>query len=198
VINRIVLNHNFKLIYSIDMPDRVDQLFFRQDVLTLAPALLGMKLVCLSKNGKKSYYIITETEAYKGEEDLACHASKGRTTRTEVMYREGGLLYIYLIYGMHWMLNIVTGEKGDPQAVLIRSVEGISGPGRVTKALGIDRSFNAEDLATSPRIWIERGLSSPVYTSAPRIGIDFAGPVWKLKPWRFLLTESPPNTPGQK
>jgi DNA-3-methyladenine glycosylase len=179
------------------MPDRVDQPFFMQDVLTLAPALLGMKLVCLDKTGNPSYHIITETEAYKGEEDLACHASKGRTTRTEMMYHGGGILYVYLIYGIHWMLNIVTGKEGDPQAVLIRAVEGISGPGRVTKALGIDRSYNAENLSTSPRIWIERRLSSAgthvQYTSTPRIGIDYAGPFWKLKPWRFLLDESPTN-----
>jgi DNA-3-methyladenine glycosylase len=180
------------------MSDRVDQLFFMQDVLTLAPALLGMKLVCLDKNKIPSYYIITETEAYKGEEDLACHASKGRTARTEIMYHKGGVLYVYLIYGIHWMLNIVTGKADDPQAVLIRGVNGISGPGRVTRALGIDRNYNAEDLSTSPRIWIERGLASHVYTSAPRVGIDYAGPEWKLKPWRFLLSESPMNHGEQK
>jgi DNA-3-methyladenine glycosylase len=178
--------------------NRIDQSFFTQDVLTIAPLLLGMKLVCHNKKGSLSYNIITETEAYKGEEDLACHASKGRTARTEIMYRRGGILYIYLIYGIHWMLNIVTGQPEDPQAVLIRAVEGISGPGRVTRALGIDRSYNAEDLTSSSRIWLEQGITSPRYTSSPRVGIDYAGPVWKLKPWRFLLCELPTKHGTQK
>ena len=80
---------------------------------------------------------------------------KGRTPRTEIMFHEGGRLYIYLIYGMYWMLNVVTGEENNPQAVLIRGVENFPGPGKITKALGIDRSFYGEDLVTSERIWFE-------------------------------------------
>ncbi|MGF1583735.1 MAG: DNA-3-methyladenine glycosylase [Bacteroidales bacterium] len=178
--------------------NRINQSFFTQDVLTIAPLLLGMKLACRDKNGIPAYYNITETEAYKGEEDLACHASKGRTARTEIMYRRGGFLYIYLIYGIHWMLNIVSGKEEDPQAILIRGLDGISGPGRVTKALGIDRSYNAEDLVSSSRIWLEPGVSSPGYTTSPRVGIDYAGPIWKLKPWRFILNESPTKQYKQK
>ena len=169
-----------------DLTNRADRDFFGRDVLELAPRLLGMKLV-ISENGSPGIpYIITETEAYRGVEDLACHVSKGRTARTEIMYHEGGVLYIYLIYGIHWMLNIVTGGPEDPQAVLIRGVEGISGPGRLTRAMGIDKSFNGEDLTTSPRIWLENNTGNSRYIVTPRIGIDYAGPVWKEKPWRFV------------
>ena len=100
-------------------------------------------------DGSVSRYMITEVEAYRGIEDLACHASKGRTLRTEIMFQEGGCLYMYFIYGMYWMLNIVTGGKDDPQAVLIRGVEGYSGPGRLTKSLGIDKSYYGEDITVS-------------------------------------------------
>jgi DNA-3-methyladenine glycosylase len=165
---------------------RLKQEFFEQDVLILAPALLGMKLYCREKNGHAGQFIITETEAYKGADDLACHASKGRTARNEMMYRRGGVLYVYLIYGMHWMLNIVTGRAEEPQAVLIRGLDSITGPGRLTRMLGIDRSFNGEDLTASPRIWLEGGKAPLRYTATPRIGIDYAGPVWKNKPWRFV------------
>ena len=102
----------------------------------------------------------TEVEAYRGSEDRACHASKGRTPRTEIMYHEGGRLYVYLIYGMYWMLNVVTGGENDPQAVLIRGVENFPGPGKLTRSFGIDRTFYGEDLTISERIWFEEsGLS---------------------------------------
>ncbi len=169
------------------MTERVNKEFFGRDVLEIAPALLGMKLVVRSGSRQPGSYMITETEAYRGEEDLACHVSKGRTGRTEVMYGEGGLLYIYLCYGIHWMLNIVTGRPEEPQAVLVRGVEGITGPGRLTKALGIDKSFYGESLVTSPRIWLENSGFKPSYKSTARIGVDYAGPVWKSKPWRFLI-----------
>ena len=165
---------------------RIDKDFFTGDVLEIAPALLGMKLVVLTGQEQPVSYMITETEAYRGEKDLACHVSRGRTARTEVMYREGGLLYIYLCYGIHWMLNIVTGYPEQPQAALIRGVEGISGPGRLTKALGIDKSFYGEDLTTSPRIWLENSVRRPSYKTTRRIGVNYAGPIWKNKPWRFL------------
>lgn len=115
---------------------RINKDFFARDVLDVAPELLGKKIVIAGSDGNFFSHIITETEAYRGEEDLACHASKGRTARTGMMYMHGGVLYVYLVYGMHWMLNIVTGPTGEPQAALIRGVRGISGPGRVTKTLG--------------------------------------------------------------
>lgn len=167
--------------------NRIDKLFFTRDVLDVAPALIGQYLVCKS-NGQTTKYIITETEAYKGEEDLACHASKGRTQRTEVMYHEGGCLYIYLIYGMYNMLNIVTGLKDNPQAVLIRGIEKYDGPGKLTRALDIDKSYNGELLEISDRIWLEPSEIKPAYTCHPRIGIDYAGEVWKNKPWRYKMT----------
>lgn len=160
--------------------------FYTQDVLCVAPELLG-KAIVLEKNGSSESFVITETEAYKGMEDLACHASKGRTPRTEVMFHQGGKLYIYLIYGVHWMLNIVTGKKDTPQAVLIRSVKGCEGPGRLTKKLGVDKSFYGENLMTSKRIWLEDFGFQPEYTQTPRIGIDYAGDFWKKKPWRFII-----------
>lgn len=160
--------------------------FYFRDVLLVAPDLLGKSIVMF--DGKQTQkYIITETEAYRGAEDLACHASKGRTNRTEVMYSVGGKIYVYLIYGMYWMLNVVTGEKENPQAVLIRGVKGWNGPGKLTRQLGIDKSFYGEDLCTSKRIWIA-DMGIPVdFNTSPRIGIEYAGEIWKNQPWRFLL-----------
>ncbi|MFZ5940165.1 MAG: DNA-3-methyladenine glycosylase [Bacteroidota bacterium] len=172
------------------LPDpRIQATFFRQDVLTIAPRLLGMKIVRILPDGERLEALITETEAYRGEEDLACHASKGRTPRTQVMYSAGGILYVYLIYGMHWLMNIVTGNPEEPQAVLIRGISTCNGPGRVTKSLQIDRSFNGESLLTSPRIWLEPGNSSTDFLSAPRVGIDYAGDYWKNVPWRYIAVQ---------
>jgi DNA-3-methyladenine glycosylase len=165
--------------------------FFTRDVLDVAPGLLSKVLAIRSDDGVTSRYIISETEAYRGSEDKACHASKGRTNRTEIMYHEGGRLYVYFVYGMYWMLNIVTGAKNDPQAVLIRSFENCYGPGRVTKLLGIDKSFYGEDLTVSSRIWIEDSGFSPVYEAGLRIGIDYAGEFWKAKPWRYYIVQPP-------
>ncbi|MFC2086088.1 DNA-3-methyladenine glycosylase [Bacteroidota bacterium] len=160
--------------------------FFQRDVLDVAPELLGKYLV--QNDGTNGFkYKITEVEAYRGEEDLACHANKGRTKRTEIMYHSGGYLYVYLIYGMYWMLNIVTGQENIPQAVLIRGIEGFNGPGKLTKHLNIDKSFQGESIVKSNRIWIENSTQFAEYTTTPRIGIDYAGEIWKNKPWRFLL-----------
>lgn len=160
--------------------------FFTRDVLEVAPELPGKYLI-IDTPAVKGDFMITETEAYRGESDMACHASHGRTTRTSMMYERGGLLYIYLIYGIHWMLNIVTGEEGDPQAVLIRGIEGVSGPGRVTKALQINRTWNGIDITSSYLAGIEdRGVFPEIATS-PRIGIDYAGEPWISKPWRYYI-----------
>lgn len=165
---------------------RVGRDFFIDDVLTVAGKLPGMDIV-INEGGIVKRYMITETEAYNGTEDKACHASKGMTPRTEVMFREGGYLYIYFVYGMHWMMNIVTGEEGNPQAVLIRGAGELTGPGRVTRGLGIDGSFNKESLVTSPRIWFEDAGRKPQITKGPRVGIDYAGEPWRSMPWRFLI-----------
>ena len=103
------------------------------------------------------------------------------------MYHEGGKIYVYFVYGMYWMLNIVTRETDNPQAVLIRSLEGLSGPGRLTKAIGIDGSYYGEDLTESERIWIEDKGRRLKFKTGKRIGVDYAGVPWKDKPWRYYL-----------
>ncbi|MCX7953878.1 MAG: DNA-3-methyladenine glycosylase [Bacteroidales bacterium] len=159
--------------------------FFLDDVLNICPKLLGKYLVRKIDDKKIIKLIITEIEAYRGEEDLACHASKGRTSRTEVMYQEGGHLYVYLIYGMYYMLNIVTGKKDQPQAILIRGTKEVSGPGRLTKFLKIDKKFNGKKLGVETGLWIEDSNIQLQYITTPRIGIDYAKE-WKYKPWRYV------------
>ena len=167
--------------------ERLKRDFYVRDVLEVAPGLPGKDLVIKLKDDSVGRFRITEVEAYRGSEDLACHASKGRTARTEIMFHEGGRLYIYLIYGMYWMLNIVTAGENVPQAVLIRGVEEYPGPGKLTKYLGIDKSYYGEDLHCSERIWIEDpGVKYAVKTSA-RIGIDYAGEYWKERQWRYYI-----------
>ena len=166
---------------------KLERSFFTRDVLEVAPDLLCKVLVIRSENNAIRRFLISETEAYRGSDDMACHAARGRTPRTEVMYHEGGRLYVYFVYGMYWMLNVVTGGENDPQAVLIRGLENCQGPGRVTRLLGIDRSFYGEDIVSSGRIWIEKSGIKPDYMTGPRIGVDYAGEFWKNKPWRFYL-----------
>lgn len=158
--------------------------FFQRNVVKVAEDLIGCYLV---RDGER--YMITETEAYDGCDDLACHASKGRTPRTEVMYGEGGHIYTYLIYGMYWMLNIITGPKDYPAGVLIRGIEGIHGPGRVTKKLKINRSFYGKKLSKETGLWIEKGEKIPKnkIEKTARVGVDYAGPIWAKKEWRFVL-----------
>jgi len=169
------------------MGKRFKRDFYSQDVLEVAPRLLGQHLVKSNADGSFTSYVITETEAYRGGEDLACHASKGMTPRTRVMFGEGGHVYMYLIYGMHWMMNVVTGPEGVPQAVLFRGLREASGPGRLTRLLGVDKSFYGVDLVHSGQIWIEESGNSPAYTTGPRIGVEYAGEPWKDMPWRFLM-----------
>jgi len=166
---------------------RLTREFFIRDVLDVAPDLIGKSLVIRLPEGSFGRFIITEVEAYRGSEDRACHAFKGRTARTDIMFHEGGLLYIYLIYGMYWMLNIVTGEENNPQAVLIRGVENYPGPGKITRSFGINKSFYGEDLVASERIWVEESGIIPVIKISPRIGIEYAGDPWKTKLWRYYL-----------
>ncbi|QKG78969.1 DNA-3-methyladenine glycosylase [Tenuifilum thalassicum] len=168
---------------------RLQEDFYLRDVLEVAPNLLGKTLVRQFDNGKCLRVAITEVEAYRGTDDLGCHASKGKTERNKVMFEHGGLVYVYLIYGMYWMFNVVTGKKDDPQAVLIRGITGADGPGKLTKLLSIDKSFYGENLVTSKRIWIEDNNTKPRYITTPRIGIDYAGPYWSKIPWRFIIDE---------
>lgn len=188
------------------MGTRLSREFFERDVLTVAPELVGKVLrVKSNKEDGTSRGIITEVEAYRGEEDGACHARFGRTRRTEVMYGKGGLVYVYLIYGMYWMLNIVTGELNQPQAVLIRGIriiqnlkikkekrlslkERVGGPGRVGRWLQLDDSFYGEDVTSSQRIWFEESgfkIQESRIIQTERIGVEYAGE-WARKKWRWL------------
>lgn len=165
---------------------KLERSFFTEDALQVAPKLLGKYICRKYDDGTILRFQITDVEAYCGEKDLACHASKGRTERTEVMYNEGGHLYVYLIYGVYWLMNIVTGQKNEPQGIMIRGVSGISGPGRTGRALKLDKSFYNEDLTSSKRIWIEDINEKLDYTTTPRIGIKYAGKPWVDKLWRFV------------
>lgn len=167
--------------------ERVQSDFFQQDALEVAPELIGKNLIRQFDNKTAAKFRITEIEIYRGEEDLACHASRGRTKRTSVMYENGGLVYVYLIYGMYWMLNFVTGSKDHPQAILIRGITGYDGPGKLTRHLQIDKSFYGEDLSVSERIWVENDSYEAYYMNYPRVGVDYAGEIWKNKPWRYKL-----------
>lgn len=174
---------NFNELEKYDMP-RLSREFFRQDAVTVAQSLIGKTLVRVFEDGMEARYPITITEAYLGGEDLACHASKGCTPRTQVMFGDGGYVYVYLIYGMYWMLNFVTGEQDHPQAVLICGIGNITGSGRVGREMKLDKSFYGEDLLTSDRIWVEDSFFSPEFQSVKRVGVDYAGE-WKDKLWRF-------------
>lgn len=163
--------------------------FYSDSAVNLAPKLLG-KLLCRKINGEIIKMRITETEAYYGEQDTACHAHKGKTERTKIMYKKGGIAYIYLCYGIHYMLNIVTGVEGFPEAVLIRGVEGLIGPGRLTKALRIDKTLNGEDLILSDELWLEDDGYIPNYNTTPRVGINYATDEYKNIHWRFVVNDS--------
>ena len=160
--------------------------FFSRECLQAAKSLVGKVLVRHTENGDIRLRI-TETEAYCGEDDTACHAHKGRTKRTETMYREGGTVYVYLCYGMHYMLNIVTGGTDEPQAVLIRACEGFDGPGKLTKKLMIDKSFNGESIVGNSRLCIEDDGKVFEVQSDRRVGINYASERDRERLWRFKL-----------
>ena len=154
--------------------------FFLQDALHVAPRLLGCRLAVCGRE-----LVITETEAYMGESDTACHARHGRTKRTEMLYRRGGHVYVYLCYGIHSLLNIITGPEDDPQGVLIRCCSGAAGPGKLTKTLGIDLSFNGLDILTTDRIVLLQGPEC-AFDTAPRVGIGYASEEDQKRLWRFI------------
>ena len=164
---------------------RLDEKFFHRDCLDVAPDLVG-KLIVRKINDDIIKVRIIETEAYRGEEDKGCHASRGRTPRTELLYRESGIIYVYLCYGMHWLMNVITGEKDMPQGVLFRAGEKFNGPAKLTKRLLINGEFNGKSITENEEIWIEDDGYIPEIITAPRVGIDYAGDEWKNKPWRFI------------
>lgn len=189
---------------------RLSRHFFTQITTTVARDLLGTKLVRLDGD-QRIAGTITETEAYRGEEDLACHARSGRTARTAVMYGPPGHAYIYFNYGIHWLLNFVTEEEGYPAAVLIRGIqptEGLDiikerragrprsqwtdGPAKLCQALDLDKRFNGMDIC-SPKavLFVEEGEAVPDsdVTIGPRVGLNTVPEPWKSIPWRFKVKE---------
>lgn len=169
-------------------PDHRRLTDFSDDAVALAPRLLGKFLCRRLTDGTVLRRRITETEAYFGEEDTACHAHRGRTPRTDVLYEAGGCAYVYLCYGMHELLNVVTGPKDHPEAVLIRGVEGADGPGKLTRLLHITRAFNRARFATSPDLWLEDDGFAPKHRRTPRIGIAYASIRDQCRKWRFVVS----------
>jgi len=162
--------------------------------------------LCRKIGRKIMRYKIVETEAYEGVNDKASHASRGETARNKVMFGPSGRWYVYFTYGMHYMLNIVCGRKGYPAAVLIRGIIGeegekIIGPARLTKKFNVDKSFNGKKASRETRLWIEAHTSKThdrrflMYgkklkiMKTPRIGVDYSGPIWSNKLYRFVLKE---------
>lgn len=195
------------------MIKRLDREFYKQDAVSAAKNLLG-KLLIREIEDELIITKIVETEAYLGAEDKASHAfANNRTERTKVMFKEGGYAYIYLIYGMHYLLNIVTGKENSPEAVLIRALEPLegfdllkknrkiksdkladltNGPGKLTQALNIDKNFNNYDLVEGDILYLgedSENKESPVIKSAKRINIDYAEE-YKDKEWRFYINDS--------
>lgn len=169
---------------------KLDFDFFDCDVLDVAPELVG-KLIVRQLNEKTVIKVrITETEAYRGTEDKACHASKGLTPRTKTLYGQPGTIYVYLCYGMHYLMNVVTEKEGIPQAVLFRCGENLSGPAKLTKALKVEKSFNNESFVGNSRIWLEDDGYNAQVTTSTRVGIDYATDEWKNKQWRFIDKKS--------
>ena len=158
---------------------RLTEAFFRRECLEVSRDLVGKVLV--RRDGDREIRMrISETEAYCGEQDTACHAHRGRTKRTEVLYAAPGTLYVYLCYGIHDLLNIVTGEENDPQAVLIRACVGAPGPGRLTKALGITREFNRRSVLEGDGFGCE-------ILADKRVGIGYASQEDQDRLWRFRM-----------
>ena len=162
--------------------------FYSSHAFDVAHELLG-KYLCRKLDGELIRIKITETECYYGEEDSACHAYRGKTERTKVMYEDGGRAYIYICYGLHNMLNIVTGVKNVPEAVLIRGAGEYNGPGKLTKGLKIDRSLNWENLIESNELWLEDDGIKCSYKTEKRVGIHYAHDIDKNRLWRFLLND---------
>lgn len=200
------------LLYNIRMPKskQLEREFYRQNTLQVARELLGQRLVRV-ENGLRLAGIISEAEAYRGEEDQACHARAGLTKRTKVMYGQPGHAYVYFTYGMHWMLNFVTEAEGYPAAVLIRAilpVEGLdriavrranipaqswtNGPAKICQALGINGSQHGADLcASEAEIFVEivQTVDQSSITTGPRVGLNNVPEPWKSIPWRFRLKQ---------
>ena len=177
--------------------------FFDRPTLDVARDLLGMNIV-RRWHGKEISLFVTETEAYDGPRDRASHASRGKTPRTKIMFGPAGRFYVYFTYGMHWLVNIVTGPKNYPAAVLVRAGayydadrqawRFINGPARLTKFLHITKTQNGAIASPTTGLWIEnrgRKIEQKNIIAGKRIGVDYAGRIWKNKPYRFTIKELP-------
>lgn len=165
---------------------RLQSHFFDRPATSVAPELVGCYL-SHETDGQFLALRISEVEIYSGEEDTACHASRGKTKRRSVLYERAGTLYVYLCYGVHHLLNIVTGPEGYPEAILIRACTEAPGPGRLTRALGITTAYHGRHLddVSSLAIWTD-GCHHPFYTK-PRVGIDYASEADRRRRWRYCL-----------
>ena len=182
--------------------------FYNRDTLAVARDMLGCWLV-REYNGEKMAARIVETEAYCGAEDSACHAHRRRSPRTEAMFGPPGHAYVYLVYGMHWLLNVVTEPEDSPCAVLIRAVEPMAnetamratrqatgkqlsnGPGKLTRALTIDKALYGHDMTQAGKLWISQATHEAKIACGPRVGIDYAQPEHRDAPWRLWLADNP-------
>ena len=172
------------------LPECLPAEFFRRGALCAAAELCGCRIVRVLPGGGARILTISETEAYLGEGDSACHARSGRTRRNAPLYMAGGVFYVYLCYGIHWMLNTVTGAEGEPQGVLIRACEGYPGPGRLTKALGIDGSFTGLAADGSAGLYFAPRERDCAVRTAERVGIGFASEADQRRQWRFIKEET--------
>ena len=183
------------------MPKILSKKFFDRPTVTVAKELIG-KYIVRQWRGQRIALRITETEAYDGPDDLASHASRGRTLRTQIMFGEARRFYVYFVYGMHWLVNIVTGPRDYPAAILLRAgsyydpktkrESAINGPARFAKFLNISKTQNGKRADKRTGLWFEtRGMKiKPSQIMAQkRIGVDYAGPVWANKPYRFKLNK---------
>ncbi len=178
----------------------LSQKFFERPTLVVAKSLLGKYLVRRYRK-KRIAVMITEVEAYDGLQDKASHASRGETQRTKIMFGEAGRFYVYFTYGMHWMLNIVTGPEKYPAAILVRGgivqsdvkshmSDVVRGPARLTKYLKIDKKFNGKSASRRTGLWFEnRGtkIKSGRIAAGKRIGVDYAGKIWANKLYNFQI-----------
>ncbi|MDO8515709.1 MAG: DNA-3-methyladenine glycosylase [bacterium] len=175
--------------------------FFDRPTPIVARELLGKVLVRRYK-GKVYRHRVTEVEIYDGFRDKASHASRGETKRNAPMFGSAGYWYVYFTYGMHWMLNVVTRERGYPAAILIRGVEDINGPARLTKRLHIDGSLSGKPATKKSGLWVEddgnhsshkatkddfRSKPRPKIKKGPRVGVNYAGPHWSKRHWRLWI-----------
>lgn len=174
------------------MSQHLPRSWFERDTPTLARELIGCQLCRRMPDGSICRWMIHETEAYDGPDDLASHARGNRKTkRNAVMFEPGGLSYVYLCYGIHWLLNFVSGPDNYPAAVLIRGAGPCDGPGKLTKALAIDGTVNHLELTPANGLWVEAPQQAlpddSKILATPRIGVDYAGPHWSKVPYRFIL-----------